>query len=345
MKYYTDFLVNQTAILKNIEHIKTLCNGSLVCAMVKANAYGHDLKTICKILKNKVDFFGVANVVEAKEIRSFDKSTKILIVGKTDKNDYKWCAKNNVSITVSSFKDLENINIKETLNIHIKIDTGLSRFGFSKKEEIKEILKKIKQEKLLHIEGCFSHFATKENDIEFIAKQYLKFKNLTKILPQNIIFHIANSYATLNLPALKENMVRVGFALFDSVESACKITTKIINIKQIKKGDSVGYDRTFIAKKNMTLAIVQIGYADGLSRCLSNNFHLYLNGDFVKIVGNICMDICLLDITDTNAKLYDEVEVLGKHITLNDYAEKLNTSKYEVMLKFNHARMNIKIIK
>lgn len=343
MNYYTTYYINKTSILRNIENIKQTTNNAKVCAMVKANAYGHDLKTICKILKNKVDFFGVANVLEAKQIRTFDKTTKILIVGKTEQKDYNWCSKNDVSVTISSFYDLPKKS--KNLKIHIKIDTGLSRFGFKTKKELKDVLNKIKQNKNLIIEGAFTHFATKDNDVNFILKQYLKFKTLTKLLPQNIILHTANSFASLNLPALKEDMVRVGYAIFDSKEVACKIKSKIINIKQIKKGDSVGYDRTFIAKKDMTIAVVQVGYADGLSRCLSNNFHLYLNGDFVKIIGNICMDICIIDITDTKAKLYDEVEILGSHITLGDYAEKLNTSKYEIMLKFNHARMNIKVEK
>ena len=345
MKYYTTFFINKTAILENIKQIKTNTHNAKFCAMVKANAYGHDLKTICKILKNNVDFFGVANIIEAKTIRRFDKETKILVVGKTDKCDYKWCAKNNVSITISSFCDLPATNPKLPLNIHIKIDTGLSRFGFTTKKEISYLLSKIKQMENLNIEGVFTHFATKENDVDFILKQYLKFKNITPLFNKLTIKHCANSFVSSHIPLLCCDMVRVGFSLYESASVACRISSKIINIKQIKKGDSVGYDRTFVAKKDMTIAVVQVGYADGLSRSLSNNFYLYLNGDYVKIIGNICMDICIIDITDTKAKLYDDVEILGKHITLGDYAEKLNTSKYEVMLRFNHARMNIKVEK
>ena len=345
MNYYTTFFINKTAILKNIENIKQKTNNLLICAMVKANAYGHDLKTICKILKNNVDFFGVANIIEAKSIRAFDKDTRILIVGKTEEKDYGWCSKNNVSITISSLCDLPQKHLPKPLNIHIKIDTGLSRFGFTTKKEIKQVLLATNKNNNLILEGVFTHFATKDNDLDFVLKQYLKFKNLSSTLPKKMLTHTANSFAALNLPFVSKDMVRVGYAIYDSKEVACKITSKIINIRQIKKGDSVGYDRTFVAKKDMTIAVVQVGYADGLARCLSNNFYLYLNGDFVKIVGNICMDVCMVDITDTQAKLYDDVEILGEHITLNDYAEKLNTSKYEIMLKFNHARMNIKVVK
>ncbi len=345
MEYYTTYKINKSSILKNVEEIKkNLSSTAKLCAMVKANAYGHDMKTVCKILKDKVDFFGVANVSEAKTIRTFDKETKILIVGKTDKTSYNWCAKNSVSLTFSNDFDLPDKPLKAKLNFHLKIDTGLSRFGFTTKKEITLFLAKASKIKNLNLEGCFTHFATKENDIDFVLKQYIKFRRLTQNLPKNVIFHCSNSFASINLPALKLDMVRVGFALYDSLKSACTIKTKIINIKQIKKGATVGYDRTFRAEKDTTIAVLPIGYADGLSRSLSNNFNLYLNGNYVKIVGNICMDVCFIDITKIDANLYDEVEVLGKHITLLDYANKLNTSKYEIMLKFNHARMNIKTI-
>ena len=346
MDYYTTYQISKSSIIKNVQKLKEkLSPNTLVCAVVKANAYGHDLKTVCTILKNKVDFFGVANINEAKAIRVFDKDTKILIVGKTEKKHYNWCGKNNVSVTFLDFSDLPNKPPKNKLNFHLKIDTGLSRFGFNNIKDINKFIKLSKNFENLNMEGCFTHFATKENDINFILKQYIKFKTLTKNLPKNIIYHCSNSYATLNLPALKLNMVRVGFALYDSCKLACKITSKIINIKKIKKGETVGYDRTFKATKDTTIGVVPIGYADGLARSLSNDFHLYTNQKYVKIIGNICMDICFVDLTGISAKLYDKIEILGKHITLSDYAQKLNTSKYEIMLKFNHARMNIKTIK
>ena len=346
MNYYTTYQISKNSVIKNINNLKERLNkDTLICAIVKANAYGHDLKTVCKILKNKADFFGVANINEAKTIRSFDKETRILIIGKTPQIYYNWCSKNNVSVSFLDFSDLPDKNPKGKLNFHLKIDSGLSRFGFNNKKDIKSFLSLTKNLKNLNLEGCFTHFATKENDIDFILKQYSIFKKLTKILPKNIIYHCSNSYASLNLPALKLNMVRVGFALYDSCKMACKITSEIINIKKIKKGETVGYDRTFKATKDTTIGVVPIGYADGLARNLSNNFHLYINGKYVKIIGNICMDICFVDITNVNAKLYDKIEILGKHITLDDYAKKLNTSKYEIMLKFNHARMNIKTTK
>jgi alanine racemase len=122
------------------------------------------------------------------------------------------------------------------------------------------------------------------------------------------------------------------------------IKSRIVNILDVKKGESVGYDRSFYASKKMKIAVVPIGYADGLDRGLSNNFSLLIGGVKCKIVGKICMDVCMVDITDLNVGLYDEVVILGKQkrqsILLQDYAEALETSPYEILLKFNYSRMN-----
>ena len=343
MKYFTTYFISKSAICKNLQTIKkSVGNNTLICAMVKANAYGHDCKTVCKILKNKVDFFGVANVEEAKEIRRFDKQTKILIVGKTPIKSYNWCAKNNVSVTISSLQDLHNLKLKSPLCIHIKIDTGLSRFGFQDKKILKVALSEIAKNNLIKIEGAFTHFSTKDNNTLFIRQQYEKFISYKDILPKDIVFHCCNSYATINHPEFKLDMVRVGYALYTCTKTACKITSKIIDTRVVECGTTVGYDRTHTTTQKTKLAVVPIGYADGLDRHLGNNFCLFVKGKFTKIVGNICMDVCMLDITNTNAKVGDDVEILGKHISLSDYSKKLNTSTYDIMLKFNHARMNIK---
>ena len=170
-----------------------------------------------------------------------------------------------------------------------------------------------------------------------------------RLIGKKVICHIANSYATTLNKDYHLDMVRTGFLMYAGDESfgnkmVVSIKSKIINIVNVKRGDSIGYDRSFYATKKMTLAVVSIGYADGLDRRLSNNFSLIINGVKCKIVGKICMDVCMVDVSEINCSLYDEVVVLGKQnrqkITLQDYADALGTSPYEILLKFNHSRMS-----
>lgn len=356
MENYCNYIVNNKNLIYNVEnYIKKLNEGSKFCAVVKADSYGVGYRNVCKTLYNIVDFFAVALVSEARKLREFDKHSKILILGMVSPEDFQWCAENNVSIVLAShfqFKALLNSHLKKTINVHLKINTGMNRLGFNTISQVKNIIEKINNNSNINIEGMLTHFATKASDIEYIKYQKSIFDKFIKILDKPVIFHCSNSYASINFKEFNMSMVRVGFGLYGMVENSkvktkpvIKITSQIVFIRNIKKGETVGYDRTFIAKRPTKVAVVSIGYADGLDRKLSNKFSLLVNGKFCKIIGNICMDVCMIDITDVpDVYVGSEVIILGgsgvNSLTLTDYAKALDTSVYDVLLKFDYKRMN-----
>lgn len=352
MKSYSDYIVNLTKLKQNCLNVKKdLAKDTKICAIVKADAYGIGSEIVCKTLYGYVDFFGVATLDEALSIRMFDRITPILILGLVSIDQIEICSENNISISVSSIDQLKGIkNLQKKINIHIQINTGLNRYGIRSLVEFKKILKLIDDDDNLVLEGIYSHFATKQKDRLFINIQFykfLQFKNIVK--SRNIICHIANSYATSIGDKYHLDMVRNGFSLYvgnahDNDNLVINIKSSVININQLKKGDSIGYDRTKIAKSKMTIAVVPIGYADGFDRRLSNNFSVIIKDKKCPIVGMVCMDVFMVDVTDIDVDVGDEVVILGSSknhsITLEDYAKALDTSPYEILLKFNHKRMN-----
>lgn len=355
MENFNNYILNLNYLKHNYNQIKNYVGSNVkVCAMVKADGYGHGAKDVCKAIKH-ADFFGVASVHEAKNIRKFNKTTPILVVGIVNLEYVLWCSNNNVSIGVSALTELENI-VKvlngKPLNIHIKVNTGLNRIGVNNVKEFLKMLKVFKTNKNLKLEGVFTHFATKLNDVEFIVKQHETFQKFIKhVNPQKVIIHCCNSFATLMFPKCHYGMVRCGFNLYGweldyklTLKPALNITSKIIFKHKIKKGETVGYDRTFLAQKNCVVGVLPIGYADGFDRRLSNNFKVLVNGKWANVIGNICMDICMIDLTGINAEVGDEVVLLGRsggyEITPYTYAKALGTSPYEILLKFQYSRMN-----
>lgn len=353
MKSFSDYIVNVKQLKNNVDNIKSNIGKCVkFCAVVKANAYGLGLETICKSISNKVDFFAVACIKEALQIREFDKCTKILILGFVDKDSLKLCVDNNISISVSNINQLKECSeLENKISIHLQLNTGLNRFGFRSVIEFKKALRFINKNTNIILEGVYSHLATKSNDVLYMRKQlfrFIQFKGLVKT--NGVIFHISNSYATICDEVFRFNMVRNGFLLYGGMENdignklVLTIKSKLINIFNVKKGDTIGYDRTFKVSKNMTIGVVPMGYADGFDRRLSNNFNVLINGKRCRVIGLVCMDVFMVDLTGIKAKLYDEVVILGKQkdlqITLQDYANALNTSPYEILLKFNYKRMN-----
>ena len=354
MKCFNNYIVD-TQILKNNgnnikEHIGNNCK---FCAVVKANAYGIGIETVCKTLYGIADFFAVANLKEALSIRVFDKCTPILILGHIDINDLKIASDNNLSISVGSYFQLEEILLKNIpIKIHIQINTGLNRFGIRTVTEYKKCIKLLKENSIVMVEGVYSHFATKGNDINFVYRQYIRFNQFRKyFISKNVIYHIANSFATNYSNKFHLDMVRTGFVLYGYAENnignkpVLTIKSQVVNIANVRRGDTIGYDRTYVAQKNMKVAVVPIGYADGLNRRLSNNFSLLINNVKCPIIGRICMDVVMVDITNAgNINVGTEVIILGAcgemEISLKDYADSVGTSEYEILCNFNYKRAN-----
>ncbi len=353
MENFNDYRVNLDNLIYNARKIKGM--GVKLCAMVKANAYGHGISYVAEALEGEVDFFGVASFFEAKKLRDMHLTTPILVVGKTDSANVQWCAENNVSVTVSSEEELSSFLHELTLplNVHVKIDTGLHRFGVSSIKEYRAMQKLVANTGMIQMEGLFTHFATKGEDVDFLQAQHKKILPYIKKSDKNIMVHCCNSFATLHFPKFHHDMVRCGFLLYgweSGFRPVLEITSRIVYIKDVKKGETVGYDRIYKYSKNGRVAIVPLGYADGFDRRLSNNFQVLVNGVYVNVIGRVCMDIFYIDVSPlSDVKVGDEVLILGvrnkKVISVHNYANRLNTSVYDILLKLNNRRMNVFVIK
>jgi len=354
MKCFNDYIVDVVALRSNAQNIKNkIGKDKKFCAVVKANAYGHGLQTVCKALKDFADFFACACLKEALSIRVFDKTTSILILGHIDNDDFELASKNNISISIGSVDQINYLNehVIEPIKIHLQVNTGMNRFGFRSLTEFNKALHIIEENNNLVLEGVYSHFSTKQNDVKFMYKQYFRFLQFKKFVKdKNVIFHLANSYGILHSDVFHFDMVRSGFLLYGHAQNnignkpILRITSKVISVLDCKKGDSIGYDRTYKLSKPTTIAVIPLGYADGFSRRLSNNFKVIINNKKYRVVGRICMDVFMVDVGKDNVNIGDCVIILGKskseEITLDDHAKNIDTSNYEVVCGFNYKRMN-----
>ena len=345
---FNTYLISKQTILSNLNAIKNLVNPKTkICAVVKADAYSLGARNVCEILKGRVDFFAVNSFKEAIKIRSFDKQTNILILGKTDKSDYEICAKNNISISVFCIDDLASVNLSEKLNVHIKVNSGMNRFGTNSLDEFKLMVKAIKNSNSFNLEGVFTHYHFAEQT-SLTKEQFKRFMTFVKATHKKVLFHASATSGVINNPKLSLNMVRVGFGLYGQTKltkTALTIRAKLVNVINLKAGESLGYECGFIAKKDYKIGVVSLGYADGFSRRLSNHFSVLCNGKFCRVLGYVCMDCFFIDLTNFPAKIYDDVTILGSdkenEITLNDYADALKTSPYEILTMFRRKRMRV----
>ncbi|MDD3397728.1 MAG: alanine racemase [Clostridia bacterium] len=338
------FIINKSKLIKNLNALKT----NNICAMVKADAYGHGLKNISLILKDKVKFFGVASLDEAILIRQSGIKTPVLVVGIC--NDIAVVLKNDISITIDNENQFFDIlkrmdNTDKKLKIHIKINSGMNRLGINNIDEFKNILKALYKSKNIIFEGVFTHFATVGNDIAYFNKQLKVFNEFLKTIPvlYNPIKHLGGGDVldVINIVDYKDFMFRVGLKLFVSPNSILKIESKIIKILDLPKGSRVGYSNGYICEKNTKIAVVPLGYADGINRKLANKGYVKIKNKKCQIVGNVCMDMFFADITNINCEIGDKVIVFENS---KIWAKICDTIPYEILTNFKYSRMKYEII-
>ncbi|MBO4413029.1 MAG: alanine racemase [Clostridia bacterium] len=352
--------INLKNLNYNISYIKTLIGNKKICAMVKADAYGHGLERIVKSL-NDVDFFGAANLKEALEVRKINKQAKILIVGKT--TQFEICAKNNVSVTISSLDELKflikNLHNYAKINIHFKVNCGMNRYGFSSFSQFKDAYK-LAVLNNVNVEGVFTHFSCIGEDKEQFEKQKLKFLKFLQYIPKNQIpiIHVGGSgvifeknfKTAYNLPSynILFDMARVGIALYGyppfktshKLKKVMKIESPIVQINTLKKGEFLGYGLGFKAKQDMKIAVLPLGYADGMRRDLTGKIKVkYCKNKktyFCKVLGKICMDCMFIDISKVpDAKVGDRIIVMDN---AEHFAKAAGTISYEILTNFSKMR-------
>ena len=352
--------INIDALISNFKEIRRITDkNSKIMATVKADAYGHGFEEVAKALANEgADAFSVALVEEAIQLRKSGFKQPILVLGIIPEENYLQAIENDISLTVFSKKNaMELSHLAEecgkTAKIHIKLDTGMSRIGYVIGDENEDVIEEILEISKLpgvKIEGVFSHFSTSdEKDKSYTLMQLERFRSVCDSLKKkglsDVICHIANSGAIMMYPESHMDMVRPGIILYglypsnDVDKSKLPLTpvmtlkTKITHIKTLEKGRGISYGKEYITDGPTKVATVPIGYADGYVRATAKEGMMLVSGQKVKILGRICMDQCMIDVTDVNnINVGDEVIVFSdKEILADDVAKWTGTINYEVV--------------
>jgi alanine racemase len=357
--YYAE--VNLDNFRHNFREVKRLAAGKKTFGVIKADGYGHGAVELAKVLhEENVDYFAVAVITEAIELRNNDFKEPILILGYTPPEFAGELVSYDITQAIFSYELAEAISraavkLGKTAKIHIKLDTGMGRVGFLPTQESIDEIVRISKLDNLYLEGAFSHLScSDEEDKQFTYKQLECYRSmLDKLQERGIKFdiqHISNSAAIIDMPEAYScyNGVRPGIILYGyypsdevikdriSLKPVMSLKANIVNIKEVDEGTPISYGRKFYTKRKSKIATLPFGYADGFTRLLSGKIKVIAGGKLVPVVGSICMDQCMIDITDCGQlKVGDEVVVMGESNGIkndaDDYAEALGTINYEVL--------------
>ena len=336
--------INRQNLKENIEYIRNKIGNRKIIAMVKANAYGTGDTLVAKELQDMgVDAFGVANIEEAKRIRQAGIKGMILVTCVVYTDELIEAIANDISMSISDIEELKYIDEEakrqsKVAKLHIKVDTGMTRLGFTP-ENVLAAIKEIEKYENIELEGIYTHLSCADSDEEYTLDQIRIFRETVEDAKRIADFkyiHILNSDGTemyTDEPQI-DTHVRVGISMYGyskNMQPITKLTAPVIHINNIEKYTKVGYSGTYIAKPNTKIAVVKIGYADGLSRCLSNNLSVVVNGVECAQVGNICMDMMMIDVTDAPVSIGDEVIIWDYTNDLKDIAKLSHKIVYEVI--------------
>lgn len=348
--------VNLNALIHNLDYFRRKINPETkIMAMVKAFSYGSGSFEIANILQyHRIDYLAVAYADEGVELRKAGIQVPIMVMN-PDEQSFDAIINHNLEPEIYNFRSLNLLldaiqaNIIPTnkpVKIHIKLDTGMHRLGFMP-NEIDQLIEMLLTNKYIFVQSVFSHLSSSEksDDDEFTSFQIQQFDQMAEKIKAGsehyIMKHILNSAGISRFPSAHFDMVRLGISLYgissipsdiSQLNNVSTLKSSISQIKTIPAGESIGYNRSWMTNKETTIAIIPVGYADGLNRKLSNGKgHLYINGKSVPLIGNICMDMCMVDVSEIEAKEGDDVIIFGKDHPLTEHAQALDTIAYEVL--------------
>lgn len=370
--------ISRAAYANNINFFKKLISPRTELAIViKANAYGHGMLGIAGIAaRNGINFFCVHSLEEAQELRHAGFDQKILVLGPVPLARLEEAVGLNLELALYNLENIQILNeaakkLNKPVKIHLKLETGANRQGITE-SDLNNFLDTLKSKKFIKLEAIYSHFANVEDttDNSYATQQLERFNKMSGEIAKNgftsaswrIKKHIAATAAVLLLPEIHFDMIRVGIGQYGSWPSEkVKISyekkhggkaidgllspvmswkTRISQIKQVSKGGFIGYGCAYQAKKDMVIAVLPVGYADGYDRKLSNKGYVLIKGRKAPVVGRVCMNLTMVDITDIkDVKLEDEVVLLGRQgneeIIAEYLAELIGTINYEVVTRIN----------
>jgi len=355
--------VDKSIALKNFENIKDRVkkfnSSTKICAVVKANSYGMGSNEMARLyIESGVDYLAVATLKEALELRLVFWDVNILVLGYVPVDKYYLAMENEITLTIFNYqhqaKKLQEVAkyLDRKAKIHVKVETGMNRIGFTLNDESIEAITDIYNMENIELEGIFTHFAKADHAVKDMTfRQAKKFNEFIDILSERgvdiPIKHCANSAAIIDMPEYLYDMCRPGIILtgyYPSYE-VCKqnlqinpciaLKAKIIDLKDINPGEGVGYGHRFVAQKLTKVATIPLGYADGFDRVLSNKFYGIVKGEKSYQIGNICMDQMMFDVSNVDdVKLGDEIILFGYNddgsLSADDLADRAGTISYEI---------------
>ena len=342
-------LANARALRARVpETVKMLC-------VVKADAYGHGALRLSRTLHGLADAFAVATAEEARELREGGAAEMIVILGGGEETSLREAARADASQAVYCPEMLrvledEGKKLGRSVRAHLKLDTGMTRIGVRTDGELDAMLRAWADCPHVRMEGCFTHFCVSDSDEEYTKAQNERFNQMLARIHaagRRPLTHAAASTAMLR-PEYQHDMVRAGIALYggcmpelgNALQYAQTLVTRPIRIETIQPGDTVGYGRTFRAERETVVMTLPIGYGDGYPRILSSRADVLVRGQRARVIGRVCMDMLMADVTDIpGVTTADEVVLLGaqgaQRITPDELAERAETIPYEIMLGFS----------
>ncbi len=317
--------INLTNIKSNVKYIVDNYDYEYYIGVVKANAYGCGYNKVISAMEEAgINYFAVSNLQEALEVRRYT-NKGILILTPLFIENISECIKNNISITIDDLNYLKRISNPKGLKIQIKLNTGMNRFGLNNLDDIDDIIKYSNRNNI-EIEGLYTHLYYATNK-DIVSNQINMLNNIIKNINFRFkMIHVLNSEGLLNYPKFKyTNGIRVGDLLYgftydNNFKSSISLKSNIIKIRELKKGDTIGYDSSYKAKDNEKIAILPIGYSDGILKCNSGRY-VYINNKKHQIIGNICM-CCLFVKVDNLVNVNDTVYII------KDSLDVMEISKY-----------------
>lgn len=344
--------INLSALCKNLNHYRSFLRpGTRMVCMVKASAYGAGSVEVAKTLQDRgVHYMAVAVADEGAELRAAG-ITRGIIVMNPEMTSFGTLFRHRLEPEVYSFALLEALIAAAKQRgivgwpVHVKLDTGMSRLGFHPEHDMERLIERLQRQNAVIVRSVFSHFAGADSpDFDaFTAEQFRRFDEaslkLQAAFPHKILRHICNSAAIGRFPERHLDMVRLGLGLYGIdpvtnrvIHNVATLKTTILQIRDVAPGTTVGYSRRGTVSRPSRIAAIPIGYADGLDRHLGNgNGYCIVAGKRALYVGNICMDVCMIDVTDIDCREGDAVEIFGDNLPITELSDRLGTIPYEIL--------------
>ncbi len=342
--------VNLNNLVHNLNHFRNLLDDRVkLMVMVKAFSYGSGSYEIANVLQyHRVDYLGVAFVDEGITLRQSGIHLPIVVMN-PEPSAFQSMIDHGLEpelynfFTLDLFREVVRYNGLEKYPVHLKMDSGMHRLGFQE-EQMPALCHLLANQHEIKVESTFSHLAASDESRhdQFTRKQINTFTRMAEAIEEAVGYrpmrHIVNSAGIERFPHAHFDMVRLGIGLYgmspenqEALKAVSRLRSFVLQVKDVKKGATIGYGRVGKARENMKIAIIPVGYADGFRRSFSNGEgRVYINGSFCPVVGNVCMDMTMVDITGLSVKEGEEVELFGEHLSVMEWAEKLDTIPYEV---------------